>query len=158
MNHRILHWQVIMDDIHPLGCVTGVDVGTPPYDSQDWETFTFYFHGFETLSAKKGHRVQPRQVSCFRDLWAIGIHPGGETSASGGNVSINANGILDIDGSRKNLIKRLEGIYEEESDEYGSSGYWEEDEESHFCFFCERYKNILTYKSQMQFHYFVMNI
>ena len=71
-----------------------VSVGVPPpslslgLNADDWKSFQFHFHDFASLDSRRGHRVDSPTFVCNGHQWRLGVFPGGNVEAIGGNISI----------------------------------------------------------------------
>ena len=65
-----------------------VDVGTPPYDVEDWETTVVRFHGFANLPTTRDEDVVSPLFLCLGYQWVLKLYPGGDEDSTEGYVAV----------------------------------------------------------------------
>ncbi|KAL7554195.1 hypothetical protein ACHAWF_018626 [Thalassiosira exigua] len=68
--------------------MSDVHVGMPPKEWESWESRIVHFHGFESLSTKKGLPVISPRFICCNHTWQVLIFPGGHKNSHDGMISV----------------------------------------------------------------------
>ena len=67
---------------------TVFDIGVPPSELVEWETWEFRFHEFRNLSTERGSLVASPEFTYRGHQWSLGLYPGGREDSSEGMVSV----------------------------------------------------------------------
>jgi len=70
------------------GCVSRVDVGTPPSGYQRWELAEVCFHGFADLPSTRDEKIDSPEFTCLGHQWCLIIYPDGDEDSDDGMVAV----------------------------------------------------------------------
>lgn len=78
---------------HRTGAMTGQPTptlhwGTQPTNFQEWESTKVYCHGFVSLAARRGARVESPDFTCLGNQWSLWVYPYGHSPAPIDSVGV----------------------------------------------------------------------